>query len=142
MACNASFAARPYAVDAVPGSHAVILPAQTADCLELEWQGAVFLAKHTLDMFNASGWRIIKREQLPENNLHFIWSQELLYACIPYQPLGQPIIDFLLCVLYHGAFLLPLCTALSITLKGTHSKHYFFETPITIVHYNSITVVR
>ena len=107
MTSDTAFMACPDAIDAMPGFRAVVLPTQAAERFEFKRQGAGRPGEHALDSFNASRWRIIKREQLPENVLHFVWSQELLYACIPYQPLGQPIIDFLLCVLFHGVFLLP-----------------------------------
>ena len=64
---------------AVPGFRAVVLPAETAKRPELEWQGAVLPVEHALDPFNAPRRWIIKREQFPENILHFIRSQELLY---------------------------------------------------------------
>ena len=65
----------------------VYLPTQAAKCLEFDRQGAVFSVEYALHSFNEFGRQVIKREQLPENALHFIWSQELLFACNPYQPL-------------------------------------------------------
>ena len=79
MTGDTAFMACPDVIDAVPGFRSIVLPAQATERSELERQGAAHPAEHALDPFNASGWRVIEREQLPENILHFIRSQELLY---------------------------------------------------------------
>jgi len=72
MTGDAAFMTCPDTIDAVPGFRSIVLPTQTAERSELERQGAAHSAEHALDSFNTSRWRIIKREQLPENVLHFI----------------------------------------------------------------------
>ena len=79
MTGDTAFMACPDVIDAVPGFRSLVLPPQATERSELEGQGPGLLTEHTLHPFNASGWRVIEREQLPENILHFIRSQELLY---------------------------------------------------------------
>ena len=79
MTGDTAFMACPDVIDAVPGFRSLVLPAQATERSELEGQGPGLLTEHTLHPFNASGRWVIKREQLPENILHFIRSQELLY---------------------------------------------------------------